>query len=352
MLGSSAIARQGKVLASLFGGSWRNSPPLLEALPQDIDAILPTVLSSGGGALIWRRLRSMPQLSPELAEALHTSYLQSAIQAARHEAQVRQVFTALRSAGLDPILFKGWAAARWYAEWGLRPSGDIDLLLPPEQHALAHEVVQGAQCKGCWVDFEHDVITKFGAGDFASLHERSEIIQVDDTQVRVLGAEDHLRILGIHFLKHGAWRPVWLCDVAAALESRPVKFDWNYCLGENKRRADWVLCALQLARELLGAELGDTPDREQRKKIPDWLVSSVLRQWAYPHHANLPPFENQIQNAVRRPAAFLRYLPRRWPNAVEATVDREGDFDSANPLPLQARYCLNRAAKFLSSRKP
>jgi hypothetical protein len=50
-------------------------------------------------------------------------------------------------------------------------------------------------------------------------------VELNGAKIRILGAEDHLRLLCLHLLKHGAWRPLWLCDVAAALESRPSSFD-------------------------------------------------------------------------------------------------------------------------------
>lgn len=67
-----------------------------------------------------------------------------------------------------------------------------------------------------------------------------ELVNLEGDKIWVLCAEDHLRFLCLHLLKHGAWRPFWLCDVGMALESRSSNFDWDRCFGENKRRAEWI----------------------------------------------------------------------------------------------------------------
>ncbi len=52
---------------------------------------------------------------------------------------------------------------------------------------------------------------------------RSQLVNLDGVDVRVPGLEDHLGILCLHLLHHGAFRPLWLCDIAAALETRPAE---------------------------------------------------------------------------------------------------------------------------------
>ena len=84
------------------------------------------------------------------------------------------------------------------------------------------------------------------------LFSRSELVPLEDAMVRVLSAEDHLRVLCFHFLRHGVERAAGLCDIAVALETRSRHFDWDVCLGENQKRADWIVCTVGLAKELLG----------------------------------------------------------------------------------------------------
>jgi hypothetical protein len=169
-------------------------------------------------------------------------------------------------------------------------------------------------------------------------------MNLNGTEIRVMGAEDHLRILGLHLLKHGAWRPLWLCDVAAALESRHPNFDWNRCFGKNKRRADWIACAIGLANRLLGAELRDMPVEDRANSLPRWLIASVLKQWSTPYPSNLPSFASQLKGSWWR-ADILTAVRQRWPNPIHATVDGNGGFDNTIRLPFQLRDCMARAVK-------
>ncbi len=156
--------------------------------------------------------------SPRLQEVKET-YLAYCIHAAHHEQEVREIFQIFRDAGIEPILIKGWAVGRLYAEAGLRPAGDIDLCVAAHQLDAAEALLNRAENQHYHVDLGHDEISKFGGPSFEELRTSSGLVDLDGTRVRVLAAEDNLRILCLHLLKHGAWRPLWLCDIAASLES-------------------------------------------------------------------------------------------------------------------------------------
>jgi hypothetical protein len=315
---------------------------------QEVATVAPFLVASGAGALCWWRLRhsSEPQLVIAL-EQLRETYLNYAIHAAIHERQVAEVFQVLRSAGVEPILLKGWAIGRLYPEAGLRPTGDIDIFVAPGGYEAAQAVLKKPANERYWVDLDHDEITRFDGPGFEDLYSRSELVKLDGTDVRTLGPEDHLRILCLHFLKHGAWRPLWLCDISLALESCPSRFDWDRCLGTNKRRAEWVLCAIALAHRLLGAKLGDAPLSDNTKVPPQWLLRSVLKQWNDPQRPHLPLIANQIGKYFREPGEMLKDLRKRWPNPIQATVDANARFNRMNRLPFQIGNCLSRAGKLL-----
>lgn len=334
----------GKALAAVLSRAWRRSPPELEMRAKEVAAVAPLLVASGAGALCWWRLQHhASELPSGTREQIQAVYLHQAIHAAKHEREVAEVFQLLRSGGVEPILIKGWAIGRLYPEAGLRPSGDIDLCIAPEQHEIAQGALNRPENQRYWVDLEHDEITRFDRRSFQELYQRSELVALNGTQVRILGPEDHLRLLCLHLLKHGAWRPLWLCDIGAALESRPPGFDWDHCLGRNKRRAKWVRCAIGLARRLLGAELGDAPVAD----LPAWLPASVLEQWSTPSSPNVPVITNDIIRHWREPSVLLEHLGKRWPNPIQATVDADGDFDRAPRLPFQIRHCFARGMKLL-----
>src|SRR6185312_10059446 len=93
----------------------------------------------------------------------------------------------------------------------------------------------------------------------------------------------------VHFLKHGAWRPLWLCDIGLLLERMPAGFDWAVCLGKDKRRANWILSAAGLAHKLLKAQISDEQIAERAAQVPGWLCESVLKQWERPFAGAQPP---------------------------------------------------------------
>jgi hypothetical protein len=165
--------------------------------------------------------------------------------------------------------------------------------------------------------------------------------------VRVFGPEDHLRLLCLHMLRHGAWRPLWLTDIAVALESRSPDFRWDYFLSGDTRRTDWAVSAIALAHQLLGADVRGTPLEAAARRLPRWLTPTVLAQWGrgqLPHGRREP-----MQAYLRHPAGILDALRTRWPNALEATVGVHGAFNEWPRWPFQIGECLRRTGRFVMS---
>ena len=63
----------------------------------------------------------------------------------------------MTATGLQPILIKGWAAARLYPETGLRPYGDIDVCVRPDQLAAAKKLLHEAAGSCGWVELHEGV---------------------------------------------------------------------------------------------------------------------------------------------------------------------------------------------------
>jgi hypothetical protein len=339
-----ALESKGSVVAALLRGAWRSSPPKLEGLAADLEGIVPILVESGTGALAWWRVRhSAGHPLPSVLRRLRATYLHYAVQYFEHEREIANMFHAMRSSDVEPILLKGWAIARSYPDSALRPAGDIDLYVSPDQYGKAKAVLGRCSCSYP-VDLDHDTITRFCELTSEELHLRSQLVKLQDTWIRVLSAEDHLRILCLHLLKHGAWRPLWLCDVAVAVETRPPGFDWDRCLGKNRRHADWILCTLALANWLLGAEVKDTPAVGRVKALPRWLVECVLKNWGSHGPPNLPLFVDQVGPRWWR-FDTIRAIAQRWPNPIQATVDAGGSFKSMTRLPFQIRDSVLRTAR-------
>ena len=150
----------------------------------------------------------------------------------------------------------------------------------------------------------------------------------------------------IHMLREGAWRPLWLCDIAAAVEARPANFDWDRCLSKNTRQAQWVICAITLAQQLLGARVNGTPAEQRKRQLPHWLVPTILKEWESPLPSMVQRHRVPLANYLRSPAGVLKGLRHRWPNPIEATIGVRGPFNNLPRLPFQLGNCLARIAKF------
>jgi len=259
------------------------------------------------------------------------------------------VISLLNTAGVEPVLVKGWAVARSYPEEGLRPFGDIDLCIMSEQYRKADEVVRTLDAKEYLIDL-HDGFAKLDDRRPDDLLGRSEEVCIGEVKFRVLGCEDQLRILCTHLLRHGAWRPLWLCDIGAALESRPAGFNWERCFGEDKRTADWVACAIGLAHQLLDARVDDTPIGERANHLPRWLTENVLKNWEQPYPELYPPLSYipQISAYLRHPRGLIKALRIRWPDPIEATIRLKGPFNEMPRLPFQLGNALWRLGRFLT----
>lgn len=255
----------GELVATFLAGAWRPQPPAFDLSADELEKIAPRLLPTGAGALGWWRIRASELQSCAAAEELHQAYRLYTLESRLNQSRIEKVFAVLRTFGIEPLLIKGWAAARYYPEHGLRPYGDIDICVRRQDHHGAGRALASLDPLKFKVDL-HSGFAKFGLRQEEDLYARSELVTLGETEVRVLGAEDHLRVVSYHLMREGAWRPLWLADVAAALEACPRNFDWNYCLGE-PRQARPVISAISLAHLLLDAKIEHVPEAERLKKL-------------------------------------------------------------------------------------
>jgi hypothetical protein len=243
------------------------------------------------------------------------------------------------------LLVKGWAVARLYPERGLRPYGDIDLCVRADQFTAARSALSSLPDKGCGVDL-HCGFEKFGGRSMDEICAHALSVPLGETTVRVPGAEDHLRALCIHMLREGAWRPLWLCDIAATVESLPADFDWDCCLGKKRLWSDWIICALKLAHELLGANLRNTPANEKSKALPQWLIPTLLKEWGSLQPSMVRRHHAPMASYLRHPSGIVAGFRHRWPNPIEATIITRGRFNELPRLPFQIGCYFAQGVKF------
>lgn len=345
-LKTSAPVEIGGLVAAFLAGVWRSSTPALDLPNGDLETIAPLLLQTGAGPLAWWRVRQSELQTSETAVELRQAYRLNALNHQIHQAKVDTIFAAVRAAGIEPILIKGWSAARYYPAPGLRPYGDLDICVRRKDFETANKIIDNLGGLKYQIDL-HSGFTKFGIRAEEDLYARSQLIRDGETEVRILGPEDHLRVVCFHLMREGAWRALWLVDVAAALESRAADFNWDYCLGE-RLQARPVISAIGLAHSLLGAEIEDLPGAERFKKNPRWLAPTVLKEWGSKTPSMPSRHAVPMLRHVRRQGDILQGLRHRWPNPIEATTTMNGAFNDLPRLPYQIGHSVRRVGAFLT----
>jgi len=342
------------LIARTLAGSWRRSVTSPEISSFELAAISRLLIQSGAGALAWWRIRDSELATSDSATELHQVYRVHRLEASLHLRRIKYALGKLREVGIEPVLVKGWNVARLYPEPGLRHYLDVDLCVAAHQYVQA-TILLGDLEDGSYIDL-HNELDHLDVMRWDEFFARTQTLRLEDTDVRVPCAEDHLRIVCVHWLRHGGWKPAGLCDVAAAIESLPDDFDWERCLGRDPVRANWVATAIRLAQELLGAKREEvsgkweegsakrhaeprfstlTPYHLPLAPLPRWLVPAVLRQWSRSLSPNyreqaLPSLLNQV---TRRELA--REIYSRWDQPVRATVAMRGRFNNWPRWPYQ-----------------
>jgi hypothetical protein len=335
----------GSLIAKVLQSSWHKSPSPLEISSDELNIVTSSLLESGAGALGWKRVSNSELRTTPAALELEQAYRLHALQSAIHERDIEQALKLLGSAGFEPILVKGWAIARLYPEVGLRPYGDLDLCVAPEEHSAARLALKTESDKIFNVDL-HRGLKTLDDKSWVELFAHSRPLKLRNIEVRVPSPEDHLRVLCFHFLREGAWRPLWLCDIAVGLETRAADFDWDLFSGSNNRRQKWFACAIALAHLLLGANMDGVPEAIRNARLPSWLLPSVLKAWEV--RSMSKRHRTPTSTAWRNPhqALELDYVRSHWPNPIEATIGVHGPFNEIPRLPFQLGNCAMRAIHF------
>jgi hypothetical protein len=149
-----------------------------------LDDITLGLLRSKTGALGWWRVRHSPVRTSASAVRLREAYHHHGFQTALHAGNLSRVVTRLRSGGVEPVLVKGPAIGRLYPERGLRPFGDLDLCVGPEQYRAASAILQD------WIDEFSPVDLHRGFGrlyarSWDDLYARSQLVTFGGIDVRV-----------------------------------------------------------------------------------------------------------------------------------------------------------------------
>ena len=235
----------------------------------------------------------------------------------------------------DFVLIKGESAARFFPEQHLREYADIDFVID-DSLSLSLSENDKSTIRNLNIDL-HFGLRHLDTLTWDEFIRRSDDIVVEGVEVKVPCAEDHLRIMAVHWLTDGGEYKVRLWDIYYAVANRPSDFDWNKCLDVvSPTRRKWVITTIGLAHKYLGLEIDDLPFAEEAKQIPKWITDTLEREWA--RDVRLIP----LRIAYRKPRMLIEQIRKRLPpNPITATIDMEGEFDDRPRI----RYQLGSIAK-------
>ncbi len=117
--------------------------------------------------------------------------------------RIVKTFELFRKYNIEPILIKGWAAARNYPQKEERLFIDIDICVAPSVFKQAQEILADINKEGLTIDL-HNGLRHLDTVEWDDLFENTELARLEATNIRLLRPEDHLRVLCIHWLNDGA----------------------------------------------------------------------------------------------------------------------------------------------------
>lgn len=270
------------------------------------------------------------------------------LQFALLEQRVGQLFEILAEDGLDPILIKGWAIARFYDNPAERSSVDIDLCFSSDIYHEAEKLLSATKYHRFNVDL-HNGLRNFDSIKYEELFKHTRLITIQNYKapVRVLRPEDHLRVLAVHWLTDGGAYFEKLKDIYYLIKNRPDDFDWDRALGiiDEKRRR-WILCVIKLAHLHLQLRINDLPIYEELTDqclIPHWMEKTLEKEWQ--SNLRLQPLHWNLFNLKVLWKQIKKRIP---PNAIQATIEMQGDFEDSPRITYQIRSVLNRVKPSLT----
>ena len=238
--------------------------------------------------------------------------------------------TALRlfyAEGIEPILIKGWAAAREYPLKHERFFGDIDLCVAPEVYEKAKKLLERTEAAKLNIDL-HCGLRHLDTVVWEKLFKNSEVVYLDEVPVRILCSEDHLRVLCVHWLTDGGAYREKLLDIFYILQNNLNKFDWDKCLGAvDEKRRGWIIKTIAVVHKEHPLDISKLPFAEELDSIPVWFSRALEKEWA--SGTKLQPIHAFIGS---RKGFWEQFKKRVPPNAIAATVAMDGEFDDSQRL--------------------
>lgn len=252
------------------------------------------------------------------------------------EFEIVEAFRFFRKSSVEPILIKGWAAARNYPTQVTRYYTDVDLAVSSADFDLSRKLLAETG-SNIAVDL-HRELRHLDTKAWSEIFRDSREVDLNGFPVRIPSAEDHLRILAVHWLNDGGANKDRLLDIYHAVENRPADFDWDLCLNSvSDIRRKWIITAIGLAHKYFDLKIDGFPFAAEAKMLPHWLITAIENEWRSGVRMR------SLHTCLNDPKELFRQIKKRIPpNALQATIEMDGRFDESPRLPYQIRSMLNR----------
>jgi|HubBroStandDraft_6_1064221.scaffolds.fasta_scaffold02139_9 hypothetical protein len=275
-------------------------------------------------------------------QALRQKYQTNLHKALFLSRELIRILDRLSPIGVDVMPYKGLALAELlYGDIALRQSGDIDLLLRPqdlprirdavrELGYTPHDSFTPAQERDYLksgyeyafdgtagpnlLELQWAILPRFYAVDFnmAELFSRAVTISVAGRVVKTPCPEDLLLVLSAHAAKHVWGRLVWLCDIAQLVKMPSLNWDriWQEANRRGMRRLLQV--TLLAADRLLGATIPISARAHLTDDSASRLAKELQTQIAgeAPYNVESLSYFRLMMRLRERPADRFRFLAR------------------------------------------
>jgi putative nucleotidyltransferase-like protein len=302
----------------------------------------------GTQPLLYQALVDVENEVEDAIPAEQKSALEQRYQTNLHKAlflsrELIRIVDRLSSLNIDVMPYKGLALAEIiYGDIALRQSGDIDLLIRPQDlprirdavrelgytpHLALSEVEERDYLTSGYeyvfdgtagpnlLEVQWAIQPRFYAVDFdmASLFQRAISINVAGHTMKTLSFEDLLLALSAHAAKHVWARLVWLCDIARIMSLPTLNWIWIHSEAEALGILRIVRVTMLLANRLVGvaipaaaqASLAEDP---AMLALVDEVQSHIVSESSY--NVESLAYFRLMMRLRERPADRLRFLQR------------------------------------------
>jgi hypothetical protein len=270
----------------------------------DLSSIIGLAMRHGLGPLLYHNLRPFAgdrQIPPIVLDALRQDFIYSMFRSGRILEDANSVLRALTDAGIRCVALKGLhLATAFYPHPGLRPMGDLDVLVPqtllnpafdtlvqlgyspvhPVPKSLWHHLPVLVKPGAVPVELHWTIARPSNAFEIDNKGMWERVVGPPASPVlsaEVLGLEDLVLHLCLHSTYHHRCRIALrnIFDIGLVIYHGSREIDWERLIEYAKRARveNAVFCGLLLANELFSA---DTPQRVLERLAPGVNRQMVL----------------------------------------------------------------------------